>query len=65
MKAVLNSLLLLIASATDRALVRHVQYLKAENEILRSKLPKVVSVTPRSATAWSAWAGGSARPSIS
>ena len=47
MKAVLNSLLLLIASPTDRALARHVQYLKAENEILRSKLPKIVSVTPK------------------
>jgi putative transposase len=46
-KAVLNSLLMLIASATDRALARHVQYLKAENEILRSKLPKVVQVTPK------------------
>jgi putative transposase len=46
-KAVLNSLLLMIASATDRALARHVQYRKAENEILRSKLPKIVTVSPK------------------
>jgi putative transposase len=40
-------LLLLLAKATDRALARHVQYLKAENQILRSKLPARIAVTPK------------------
>jgi putative transposase len=47
MKKLFQSLLALIATATDRALARQVQYLKAENEILRSKLPKQVPVTPK------------------
>ena len=38
MKTVFQSLLLL-ARATDRELARQVQFLKVENEILRSKLP--------------------------
>jgi putative transposase len=46
MKAAINALLLLLARATDKALARYVQYLKAENQVLRSKLPKVVKVTP-------------------
>jgi putative transposase len=36
-----------LASATDRELACHVQYLKVENRILRSKLPKRISVTPQ------------------
>jgi putative transposase len=40
-------LLLLIARLTDRELAAVVQYLKAENDVLRSKLPKVVKVTPQ------------------
>jgi putative transposase len=40
-------LLLLIARLTDRELAAVIQYLKAENDILRSKLPKVVQVTPQ------------------
>jgi putative transposase len=40
-----RSLLTLLATATDRALARQVQYLKAENDILRSKLPKRLTVT--------------------
>jgi putative transposase len=47
MKAVIPSLVLVIAQATDRELARMVEYLKAENRILRSKLPKRISVTPR------------------
>jgi putative transposase len=47
MRAAVNALLLLLAAATDRALDRYVQYLKAENQVLRSKLPKVVKVTPQ------------------
>lgn len=39
--------LLLLASATDRELATHVQYLKEENRILRSKLPARITVTPQ------------------
>ena len=47
MKAALNALLLLLAQAADKALARHVHYLKVENQVLRSKLPRVVKVTPQ------------------
>lgn len=43
----LQPLLLLLARLTDRQLAAVVQYLKAENEILRARLPKRLSVTPR------------------
>jgi putative transposase len=42
----LHSFLLMLAAATDKALARQVQYLKAENAILRAKLPRRVTVTP-------------------
>ncbi len=45
MKNLYHRLLLLIASATQKELARHVRYLKVENEILRSKLPARVMVT--------------------
>lgn len=35
----------MLATATDRELARQVQYLKAENRILRDKLPKRLTVT--------------------
>ena len=38
---------MVIAGATQKELARHVRYLKIENQILRSKLPKRVSVTPQ------------------
>ena len=47
MKNLYQRLLLLIAGATQLELARHVRYLKIENEILRSKLPKRVPVTPQ------------------
>jgi putative transposase len=47
MRASVNALLLLLAQATDKALARYVQFLKVENQILRSKLPRVVKVTPQ------------------
>ncbi len=47
MKNLYQRLLLLIAGATHQELARHVRYLKIENEILRSKLPKRVPVTPK------------------
>lgn len=43
----IQPLLLLLARLTDRQLAGVVQYLKAENEVLRSKLPKRVTVTAR------------------
>jgi hypothetical protein len=42
----LHSFLLMLAAASDKALARQVQYLNAENAILRAKLPKRVTVTP-------------------
>src|SRR5947208_841818 len=47
MGRLLQPLLLLLATATDKALARHVQYLKTENQILRARLPKRLVVTPR------------------
>lgn len=37
--------LLYLAAATERELVQQIEYLKTENEILRSKLPKRITVT--------------------
>jgi putative transposase len=45
MKNIYRSLFLLIAGATQRELARQIKYLKVENEILRSKLPKHITVT--------------------
>ena len=42
-----HPLIIMLASLTRNELARNVQYLKAENEILRSKLPKRITVTPR------------------
>lgn len=47
MRNLYHSLLLVIASATNKELARHVRYLKAEDEILRSKLPDRVTVTAK------------------
>ena len=47
MPRLLQPLWLLLASVTDRQLARMVEYLKAENCILRDKLPAQVKVTPR------------------
>src|SRR6476469_4140087 len=38
-------LLLLLARATDRQLAAAVQYLKVENEVLRARLPKRLTIT--------------------
>src|SRR5262245_49060314 len=43
----LQPLLLLLARLTDRQLAGVVQYLKAENEILRSRLPRRITISPR------------------
>jgi putative transposase len=45
MPAILQRFLLFLAAATDRELARMVEYLKAENRILRDKLPKRINVT--------------------
>ena len=42
---ILHPLFALLASVTRQDLARQVAYLKEENRILRSKLPKVVTVT--------------------
>lgn len=39
--------LLVIAGATQKELARQIKYLKVENEILRSKLPARITVTPK------------------
>ncbi|WP_145091751.1 hypothetical protein [Anatilimnocola aggregata] len=47
MTNVFQSLLLVIAGATQKELARQVKYLKVENQILRSKLPKRITFTPK------------------
>jgi putative transposase len=47
MTNVFQSLWLVIAGATQKELARQVKYLKVENEILRSKLPRRIVVTPK------------------
>jgi len=45
MSRIFHPLLYMLASATRQELARQVNYLKTENQILRSKLPKRVPVT--------------------
>ncbi|MEX0715616.1 MAG: integrase core domain-containing protein [Planctomycetaceae bacterium] len=45
MSWIFHPLLYLLASSTRQELARQVQYLKTENQILRSKLPKKITVT--------------------
>ena len=47
MKNLYHRLLLLIAGSTQKELAAQIRYLKIENEILRSKLPKRVPVTDK------------------
>jgi putative transposase len=42
-----QSFLVLLASATDRELARHVQYLREENRMLRTRLPRRLTLTER------------------
>ena len=39
MRKLIHPLLMLIAQATEKELVLYIEYLKAENRILRNKLP--------------------------
>jgi putative transposase len=50
MTALFHQLLLTVASTGQRELARQVQYLKAEIEVLRGKLPGRVTVTPAERT---------------
>jgi hypothetical protein len=45
MKLLYHSFLQLLATSTDQALARYLQYLKAENQILRAKLPRRLTVS--------------------
>jgi len=45
MKNLYHNLLLLIAGSTQQELAAQIQYLKAENEILRARLPKRIRTT--------------------
>ena len=46
MSRIFHPLLYVLACATRQELARQVQFLKTENEILRSRLPKRITVTP-------------------
>jgi len=45
MAKIFHPLLALIASATDRELAKYVEYLKAENKILRARIPGQIHFT--------------------
>src|SRR6266852_1898182 len=47
MKSLFQSVLLYLAAGNDCEIASQLQFLKVENEILRSKLPKRIAVTPR------------------
>jgi len=47
MPRLLQPLWFILASMTDRKLAQMVEYLKEENRILRSRLPRNITVTPR------------------
>jgi hypothetical protein len=47
MANVFQSLLLAIATATQNELARQIKYFKVENQILRSKLPERITITPQ------------------
>jgi len=47
MTNVFQSLLLVIAGSTQKELARQLKYLKVENQILRSRLPKRITVTAK------------------
>ena len=46
MTAIWKGFLLLLAKATDRELAKMVEFLRAENRVLRTKLPKRIDITP-------------------
>src|SRR5262245_24277725 len=46
MRTLFTSFFALLANATHRELARQVRYLKAENQILRDRLPQRIRVTP-------------------
>ncbi|MBY0526194.1 MAG: integrase core domain-containing protein [Gemmataceae bacterium] len=46
MNGLFRAFLVLLATSTDRELARQVEYLRAENRILRGKLPQRIAITP-------------------
>jgi putative transposase len=46
MARLLHPLFFVLAYATDKQLAKYLEYLKVENRILRSKLPKRITITP-------------------
>ena len=62
MTRLIHPLLVLLVRATEKELVLYLEYLKAENRILRSRLPKRVEVTPAENTGLSGLGYGGARP---
>ena len=57
MTNIYRSLLLVIAGASQRELARQIKYLKVENQILRSRLPRQVRVTHKEQTRLVKFAG--------
>ncbi len=47
-----TSLMLVIARSTEKELARQVSYLKADNQILRSRLPDEISLIARRKLSW-------------
>jgi putative transposase len=45
MKAAIQAFLLMLAGSTDKELAKQVKFLKAENRILRAKLPERITIT--------------------
>jgi putative transposase len=57
MKNIYQSLLLVIAGATQKELASQIKYLKGENEILRSRIPGLVRVTAKERNRLTKFAG--------
>jgi len=47
MRNIYRSLLLILVGATQKELARHVRYLRIENQLLRSRLPRRLTITPQ------------------
>jgi putative transposase len=47
-----TSLMLVVARSTEKELARQISYLKAENQILRSRLPDKIRLIARRKLSW-------------